>query len=115
MRKIAYLGLALTPLLCPAPAYADGPCSGTVLNSYVTGYGAAIIRGSWGGGYTQICSITSIWKGVSPDVCALWVAKIDSAISTGHTVTLYYYGSTTCSTIPTYGDSPAPYYVMLNS
>ena len=37
----------------------------------------------------------------------------DAALTLNRTVSVYYYGSVVCSALPTYGGTPAPYYVML--
>ena len=80
-------------------------CTGTIYGSWVNDQGGVYIRGSWHADHTQICSVT--------EVCYSWIAKVDAAASTGKSVQVYYQDIPSCGTIPTYENSPAPYYVML--
>jgi len=115
MGKIKILFLAAFALFGVQPAYAATSCNGAILSAHVSSDGSVLIRGSWRSDYTQICNISSIWKGIPLEVCALWAAKADAAIATGHSVTIYYSADFACTAIPSYGTSPAPTYLMLNS
>ena len=108
MAAIAGLGVA------SAPAHAAFNCTGTVSRSYVQNNGAVVFRSSWAPDYTQICNIKETWKGITPDVCLTWVAKIDAAVSLSLSVTVRYDGDLTCGTLPIYSGTPSPKYVMLN-
>lgn len=110
-------GLAIAAVaalgLSAQPASAAMWCGSTVSASWVNYNGDVLILGSWRGTHTQICNLKTEWKGISPDICASWMAKMDAAVSLGRAVTVYYAETMECSALPTYGDSPAPYYVML--
>lgn len=97
----------------PQGAQANSWCSGTVTASWVDISGNVYIQASWHGTHTQICHLSAEWKGVTPDICASWMAKMDAAVSTGRAVTIYYPGAADCASLPTYTSSPAPNYVML--
>lgn len=113
MRKTLASSIAILSLLQAAPALADASCGGTIVASYSTIDGKVMIIGSWRNDVTQLCNIKTEWKGVTPDVCALWAAKADAAISSGRSLSVYYFGPFNCATIPFYEESPAPYYVTL--
>ena len=88
-------------------------CTGTIYGSWVNDQGGVFIRGSWHADHTQMCSLTEVWKGIPTEVCYSWVAKFDAAASTGKSISVWYQNIASCSTIATYGNSEAPYYVML--
>ena len=94
------------------PAIAATTCIGTISSSHVTIDGGVLFRASWGG-YIQACNISATWKGVPPEVCAAWVAKLDAAVSLGRSTRVYYTDTLVCADVPTYSASPAPYYIML--
>ena len=99
--------------LTAAASAASMGCTGTIYGSWVNDQGGVYIRGSWHADHTQICSVTEVWKGIPTEVCYSWIAKVDAAASTGKSVQVYYQDIPSCGTIPTYENSPAPYYVML--
>lgn len=114
MWRTASIALA-SGLVCLAnPALANVACVGTVNSTHVMSSGGVFVYGSWRSSYIQICNISTTWKGVPPEVCATWIAKADSAVSFGKIVTLYYSGTIDCSSYPTYGNAPAPVYVMIH-
>lgn len=108
--------LSMAALACASfstSASANYWCTGTVSNSYVTPNGAVVMLGSWAPNYTMICSLRETWKGVPPEVCVAWLAKVDSAVALGRSMTVYYAGETPCNTLASYDTAPAPGYVML--
>lgn len=113
-KKFALATLAITALGFSHPANATVWCSGTISASWVNDGGAVLILGSWRGDHTQICNIKVEWRGITPDVCAAWMAKVDAAVALGRAVTLLYPNESGCGSLPTYSDTPAPSYVMLN-
>ena len=94
-----------------APTY----CAGTLSASWIRKTGDVIIESSWRQNHTQICNIRYEWKGVPVDTCIAWVAKLDAAVTMNKRILIYYTEALSCDTMPTYGDSPAPYYVMLRA
>jgi hypothetical protein len=68
-------------------------CSTKVTNLLVYGNGNAVVFPSARGAYVQFCNINSDWKGISPLTCV----------------------TTDCINLPTFGDAPAPSYVMLKN
>lgn len=88
-------------------------CAGTVLTSWTMADGAVIISSSWRSDHTQICNTKEVWKGITPEVCVNWVAKLDSAVALQRQVTIQYADAPACDALPTYQYSPAPRYVML--
>lgn len=91
-------------------------CEGTVSHVWVTSGGSVHIVGSWRGGHTMICLVNGEWKGVGVEACKSWLTLATAAQMKGSKVIVRYDDEDTesCSTIPTYGASPAPDYVMLN-
>jgi hypothetical protein len=105
--------VALMASVFATPASAAIWCSGTIGHATLFGNGEVHIQASWRGDDTQICNLSAPWKGVPPEVCAGWMAKLDSAVTFGRTILIMYDTNGTCATLPTYGNAPAPYYVDL--
>ena len=95
------------------PAAAAVSCQGTITGKSVIYDGSVLIRGSWRGDYTQICNIKAEWNGVTPDVCATWVAMADAALSMGKSLYLWYPDNDACGTLPVWSASPRPYQVIM--
>lgn len=108
--KLAALSFAV--MSTPASAV-EQYCTGTVLSSWVNDVGAVLLSSSWRGDHTQVCNIETTWKGIPPNVCVSWVAKIDAALALSKRISIYYRDAPACNLIPYYGEAPAPYYVML--
>ena len=113
MRKLALSMAAIAALGISQPASAEAWCNGTVSASWVDVNGNFFIAGSWRGTHTQMCNVKTECKGVTPDVCATWMAKLDAAVSLGRSVVVNYPVVTDCATLPTYSAAPSPTYVML--
>ena len=107
---ILTIGANSVPALA-SPQY----CAGTLIASWTRKTGDVLIESSWRQNHTQICNIKYEWKGVPVDTCIAWVAKLDAAITMNKRVIIYYTEAPTCDVLPTYGDNPAPYYVMLRA
>jgi hypothetical protein len=91
-------------------------CSTKVTNLLVYGNGNAVVFPSARGAYVQFCNINSDWKGISPLTCVTWLSLLRSAVSRQADVTIEYAsGATDCINLPTFGDAPAPSYVMLKN
>ena len=92
-------------------------CNGTVTSVYTDSLGNVYVFGSYRGDYTQVCNVTSAWGAISPQTCVVWVSNLTTAVATKLPVIVFYadLGTNTCATIPTYGNAPAPSYVMLRN
>jgi len=115
---IAAVAASASLALTSQPAHAQLWCTGTISSSWIDSVGNAYIAGNWRDDHTQICSVRQEWKGISPDICLSWLAKVDSSIGLSKSIIVSYSAypaGITCSTLGTYGDSPAPLYVMLLS
>jgi hypothetical protein len=90
-------------------------CRGKISHTYQTSGGDVYILGDWASNHTQICRITSVWKGVPIDVCKSWASIAVAAKLSQADVTVFYEAGniTDCKQIPTYGNAPAPGYLML--
>lgn len=113
MQKNLIVALAILSSILSQPAAANAYCTGTISTSWVSSNGNVYILGSWRGDHTMICSIKAEWNGITPDVCAAWMAEVDAAISLSRSVTLEYVGLVSCDALPAYEAAPAPNYVML--
>lgn len=95
-----------------ANARAD-QCSGRVLGIFVNNTGNLYIQASYRNEWTQICNVTSTWKGISPDLCKQWSSLVTALRVTQEPVVVYYSETMACNAIPYYTDAPAPVYVMI--
>lgn len=86
-------------------------CTGKVENVYVEPNGNVIIKGSWRDHWTRICNTT----GDDTVTCSLWASYAATAVKDNLNVTVRYMvnDGSTCTTLPTYSDSPKPSYFML--
>lgn len=113
MRKyLAISGLALS-LGVASPAMAGTWCTGTLLKSYLQNDGSLIVETSWSG-WTKVCNLKADWQGITPDICAGWLARVDAAVSMDLAVQIHYdetYAS--CAAVPITYQSPAPVYIMI--
>jgi hypothetical protein len=106
--KMCLSYLALTS----AAAYAQQYCTTKVNNLAVYSNGDTLVRLTARSDYLQVCSMSADWKGVTPQICATWVALIKSAVARNTDMIFYYTQTTACNLIPTYANAPAPAYVM---
>lgn len=115
MKKLITGAIAIATLVLPSTANAAAYCVGTVSNVFVYGSGDVVINGSWRNGWTTICNVNEERLGIKPQTCFTWFSAVSSGITENKQVGVYYanLNSGDCATIPTYGSSPAPYYVRL--
>lgn len=114
MRKIVLLVFICVSFAMAAPASADVWCTGKVDDLYIVNNGLLIISTTYRNDYTAICNVSSVWNEVPTSMCKSWQAILQTAQVTNRDITLAYDASVqSCSTIPTYGNSPAPIYVMI--
>ena len=102
-------------LIVPAAAF-GGPlyCGGTVSRIFVDSVGDVIVLSSWRGDFTQVCSLKGSWNSIDTTTCSVWYSMLEVAYHDQKPVTIYYPSADSCATLPTYGSSLAPEYVMLN-
>jgi hypothetical protein len=111
--KIARLLLSATALAFAGPLSAAPLwCDGTLGQTYITNTGQFLLSGSWRNDITMICDLNQSWNGIAPETCAFWYSLLVSAKTNNKPARVYYDTSYTCATLPTYGSSPAPGYVM---
>ena len=90
-------------------------CDGHLSNVYVNTAGELTIRGSWHPGWTAICN-TKNPGSVDVVTCSLWASYAATAVKDKLPVTLHYMSTVyECNTLPSYGDSPTPFYFMLKA
>ena len=90
-------------------------CGGTLSNLWVDHAGNAYVFTSWRSDYVRVCNVNENLGAITPTLCLTWVSLLKSAVQRKATTTIYYNGSlpATCAQMPTYSNSPIPYYVML--
>lgn len=106
---------ALSLLLSIDSMAAPFDCNATLDTVLVYSSGNVNVLHSGRGDYTVICSLDTPYKGVSITTCAMWTSMLLNLKDKGKKATFYYdtniSGVTSCSTLPTYGNAPAPVYV----
>ncbi len=113
-RKLLGMVAVASVALASAQAHAAVNCTGTATRSYVTTSGSVVFQPSWASSPTVVCMINQTWKGVPPDVCVTWLAKLDAAVSLSRQITVRYEDLSECTAILSYHNAPGPTYVMLN-
>lgn len=90
-------------------------CQGTVTSVYVSQAGDVIFQASYRADYTEVCNLHGAWKGISTETCYAWYSQLIAAKTHAKDVLLNYQTTAThtCSALPTYENSPAPFYVMV--
>jgi len=98
-----------------APAQADLDCSSATTSAIAEADGQVLVLPAFRGNWTEICNLNQTWHNITPATCFAWFSTVNGSIMYNKQVAYYYTGSVsfTCSTIPTYADSPAPAYVRL--
>ena len=94
-------------------AHANVYCSGTLTDFYIDHDGLLVVRSSWRNDWTALCSVQNVWNGVATETCYTWVGMTTTARTNNKTVGVYYVGVSDCTTLPTYGSAPAPYYYRM--
>ncbi|MEP4656419.1 hypothetical protein [Parasphingorhabdus sp.] len=95
-------------------AFANSSCYGTVSDGHLRADGSVMINPIYYPSYTQICNVKADWKDVSKDVCWGWFSQVNTAVVEARHIRVYSLTSLACDALGTYGNAPAPYYVMLN-
>jgi hypothetical protein len=107
--------IASAALLCsPGLAHAATFCGPAVITrSLIYTDGSVKIFAPWRNDFVQICNLKVNWKGVDPQLCWSWSARVDNAISKGQRIALYYADLQPgeCATMLTYAGAPAPLYL----
>lgn len=116
MQKVkSFCLIASVVLLCDSRlAYAATYCGPAVVTrSLIYTDGSVKIFAPWRNDFVQICNLQVNWKGIDPQLCWSWSARIDNAISKGQRIGLYYADLLPgeCATMPTYAGAPAPLYL----
>lgn len=91
--------------------YASFHCEVTVNRVLVYGNGDINVLHSGRNDFTYICNSKGTWKGIDTVTCALWVSMLQSTQNNSKKAIFYYPGEGSCSTLPTYGNAPAPAYI----
>jgi hypothetical protein len=115
MRRSRHLVLITIMSLWPGTAFADFWCAGTPSGIFTNSNGAVIVQMPWRQDWVGICNVKTNWKGIDPSICWAWFAHLSTAVNEHKPVTVYYSDQRSCSTITTYENSPAPYYVRLDA
>ena len=101
--------LVCLALFCQPAAAATFWCTGALNRILVYGNGDVMISPDWNASWVAICNVRTERLGVSTDTCKAWLTLIESAKAQGNVVgVIYNSGAYSCSTIPSYGGSPAP-------
>lgn len=100
-------------LLAASTSHATIWCDGAVKKAWINANGNVYVNMTYCNAHTQICNVDSIWKGVPPSVCKEWYKTVMTVKVTEESLLLQY-NDYTCATLPVYGDTPAPNYVMAN-
>lgn len=92
-------------------AFAGYNCTVTVYRVLAYANGSVNVLHSGRGDYTVICNLNSEYKGVSVTTCAMWTSMLQNIQANKNKAIFYYGGQGECSTLPTYGNTPAPVYI----
>jgi len=106
---------ALTLLLTMDAVAVPFDCNATVFTVAVYSSGNVNVLHSGRGDYTIICNLDAPYNGVSVTTCAMWTSMLLNLKDKGKKANFYYdtniAGVTSCSTLPTYGNTPVPVYI----
>ena len=105
--------IVLAMLFAASIASAATYCSGTVSEYYIDSSGRLVIFSTWRADWTALCSTQGNWNGIAAETCFSWAAIVNSAKVHNKSLGVYYSGDAVCNTLPTYENSPAPFYVRL--
>ncbi|CZF86984.1 hypothetical protein GMA8713_05025 [Grimontia marina] len=113
MHKLVKL-ITVSLLLFSSQAFSNAVwCYGNVERVYVEHSGGLIIFSTWRNEYTQLCSVNSVWKGITQEVCKSWLSMAMTA-KVSQVPVITHYASSSCESMPTYSNALAPIYFMLN-
>jgi hypothetical protein len=91
-------------------------CDGTISKVLLYNDGRLMIVPSYRNDFLSVCNVQVVWNNIDTATCWGWYSILMTAKKEAKQVTVYYDSSavSTCALIPTYGNSPAPGYVMIN-
>lgn len=95
-------------------AHAAVECTGKIKKLLIYRDGWVNVSADWRGDYTMICNLKDEWKGVSVTTCAMWASMLQNLKKSDKSVSFYYGADdnvSSCDSIPTYKNSPAPVYI----
>jgi len=88
-------------------------CGGTLDRIWVNNQGDVFVFPSWRQDHVRICNLKGL-DGVTDAVtCSTWYSQMAQAVKDNRETIIQYSDIPSCATIPTYGNAPVPYYVML--
>lgn len=99
-------------MLHAASASATIFCSSNVKDVFVRDDGSVTFWMTDYFKFIQVCNLNTPWKGVSVNTCFSWFSSLSNAVTHAKVVSLPYDGVASCAALPSYGDAPAPLYVM---
>ncbi|QGX41520.1 hypothetical protein [Permianibacter aggregans] len=89
-------------------------CVGTLDLVWIDIHGNVFTRPSWRNDHIRICNLKGS-DGVTDTVtCSSWYSQVAQAVKDNRQTTIQYSDIPSCATIPTYGNAPVPYYVMIH-
>lgn len=119
MRRLRSAPLATLPLVLGfiQSSHAATNCVGQVSGMFTTVTGDVFMHATFRNDWLQVCNVTTAWKSVPTDVCKVWVASLTTLRVTQEPLAVRYndYTSdTSCGSIPSYQEAPAPVYISIN-
>lgn len=111
MQKIFANLIAIACLLTSQHAFAGFNCIVKITGVYVYMDGSVMVNHTGRNDLTQVCNINTDWRTVSTSTCIMWTSMLNSLKRTNGNATFYFDGVAACSTLPTYGNAPAPIYI----
>ena len=112
MKKIfSHLVLLATCLFVSQQASADFFCQVNVTNVLVYADGSLNVLHSGRGDYTYMCNLNIERQGVSPSICAVWFGLLEAIKKKNGLAQIFFSGTGSFSTLPVYGNAPAPLYI----
>jgi hypothetical protein len=108
------LTVALALLMATNAAHAVY-CYTLVRYLWIENTGAVYVYLDIRGDYVQFCNINATWKGITPQICAAQLGLMRSAVARQASTYFYYLNAdvSSCTSIPSYSNAPAPGYIML--
>jgi hypothetical protein len=91
--------------------YASYQCMVSINKVLIYANGFVNVNHSGRNDYTVICNLNEPRGGVGITTCAMWASMLQNIKRNNDQAHFYYSGDGDCSTLPTYGNSPAPVYI----
>jgi hypothetical protein len=98
-------------MLVPLSAHAAFECDATIRQVLVYGDGSVGVLHSARNDLVFICNVQTARLGVDIGTCAMWTSMLIKIKDKAGIANFYYNGTGSCSTLPTYTNSPAPLYI----